>query len=79
MSTSHKHHQFHATSAEEFSSNSKQSSEKPLDYLLVLESQRTYLSRSLPAQNADMSTENSYQRKLRISMGNNFDGLHIYD
>jgi len=79
MSISHKHSQLHATNAEEHTLATNLSSEKPLGYLQVQECQRTYLSQSLHVPNAGTLTENSYQRRLRISMGNNFDGLHIYD
>ena len=61
------------------SSNKHLLSEKPQDS--SQDSQNLPISQFpfLNAENVDMLMENSYQRKLKISRGRAYDGLHEYD
>lgn len=79
MSTLHRRQGLHVTSAETATSSSNSFLEKHQDFSQVQDNQPISQSQFLHVQNADRLTESSYQRKLRISMGNNYSGLHIYD
>ena len=81
MSISTKRQGLHATSAGTDFSNNSSYLEKHQDSLQEQVNQHTFQYPSLPVQNADMSTESSYQRNLRASKGYNYAGLQyqIYD
>ena len=75
MSTSIKRQGLHVTSAETDISNNHSYSEKHQDFLQEQVNQGISQYPFSLVQNADMSIQNSYQRKLKASMGSNYSGL----
>ena len=78
MSTSIKHNQLHAMSAEESTSTKLSLSERLQDSLQVSLNQATSQSLSLNAQGAGTLTENSYQRKYNL-LTDSYSGIHDYE
>jgi hypothetical protein len=79
MSTSIKRLRLFAKNATIPSSNKHLLSEKPQDSLQDSQNRPTSQYPFLNVENADTLMENSYQRKLKISRGTAYDGLHEYD
>ena len=67
--------------AEAPSSKRESISVKPQDFLQEQVKQPISQSQSLPVKNADMSTLNSYQKRLKILAKNTYSGIQgeIYD
>lgn len=72
---------FYAKNVEAPFSKKESISVKPQGSLQEQDKQPTFQSQSLPAKNADMSTLNSYQKRLKILAKNTYSGIQgeIYD
>jgi len=78
MSTLPKHNQLHAMSAAESTSNKLSLSERLQDSLQVKPSLATSQFLSSNAETADMSTQNSSQRKFN-PLTDAYSGIHEYE
>jgi len=75
MSISHKHNQSPAKNAEESTLNKDSFSEKPQESLQEQAKHPTSLSRSLTAETADTSIENSNQKKSKSWINKFYSGI----
>ena len=74
-----KRFRFFARNAAEHTLTKPSLSEKPQGFSQDSQSPLTFPSQSLHVNHADMSTENSFQKKFHRLTTNSYSGLHDYD